>query len=112
MEYLNEILWWALASGGALMGGFGGGGSAPQPPKPDVKQSEKLTRADYSLKREFIPKLSAAAGRADRVEYQRNLDFAVKQLGNSKLTNDVQYSIRNPEPIIFLRSSEYVYRRT
>ena len=89
MEYLNEILWWALASGGALMGNFGGGGSAPQPPKPDFKQSEKLTRADYSLKREFIPKLSATAGQADRVEYERNLNFAVKQLGNSTLTNRV-----------------------
>jgi hypothetical protein len=90
MEYLNdlcEILWWALASGGALLGNFGGGGSgsAPQPPKPDFKQSEKLTRADYSLKREFIPKLSAAAGRAARTEYGRNLDFAIKQLGDSSL---------------------------
>lgn len=89
MEYLNEILWWALASGGALMGGFGGGGSAPQPPKPDFKQSERLTRADYSLKREFIPKLSAAAGRAGRVEYERNLDFAVKQLGDSSLARQL-----------------------
>jgi uncharacterized protein YoaH (UPF0181 family) len=58
------------------------GGSAPSAPTLDVGKSTQLTRADYELKQEFTPKLTEAAGEASRSEYGKNLEFALKQLGD------------------------------
>ena len=89
MEHLIDILWWALAAGGALLGNFGGGGGGAKEPKLDTAASQKITRADYALKREFIPKLTATAGRADREEYQKNLMFAIGQLNDDRISNRI-----------------------
>lgn len=61
------------------------GGSSPEAPKLDVNKSAKLTRRDYELKEEFTPRLTAAAGDADRREYERNLNFGLRQLGDASI---------------------------
>jgi len=60
-------------------------GSQPSAPTLDVAGARRLTRADYQLKEEFTPKLSLAAGKAARSEYERNLEFALGQLGDRSI---------------------------
>jgi hypothetical protein len=61
------------------------GGSPPSPPTLDTAKSEKLTRADYQLKEEFTPRLTAAAGKSSRDEYTKNLQFALGQISDKSI---------------------------
>jgi len=61
------------------------GGSPPSPPTLDTAKSEKLTRADYQLKEEFTPRLTAAAGESSRDEYSKNLQFALGQIADKSI---------------------------
>jgi hypothetical protein len=58
------------------------GGSAPSAPTLDTAKSKEITRADYQLKQEFTPKLTAATGDAGRREYAQNIAFALRGLTN------------------------------
>jgi hypothetical protein len=55
-----------------------GFGKQPSPPTLDYGASQRLTRADYELKEEFIPRLTDRTGDAGREEYARNLGFALR----------------------------------
>ena len=59
-----------------------GFGSQPSPPTLDTGASKRLTRADYELKEEFVPRLTGATGQAGREEYARNLGFALQGFTN------------------------------
>jgi hypothetical protein len=74
---------------------MGSSPSAPSPPTLDTAKSEKLTRSDYQLKEKFTPRLAAAAGAASRREYNRNLEFALGQLGNASIAS--RYEAAMPE---------------
>jgi hypothetical protein len=71
------------------------GGSQPSPPKLDTAQSQKLTRADYQLKEEFTPRLTAAAGKSSRDEYAKNLRFALDQISDKSIAR--RYNAAMPE---------------
>jgi hypothetical protein len=58
------------------------GGSAPSAPTLDTAASQRLTRADYELKEQFVPRLAAAAGSASLDQYQKNLRFGLGLLTN------------------------------
>jgi len=58
------------------------GGSAPSAPKLDTAKSTKLTEADYKLKEQYTPRLTAATGQAGREEYARNISFALRGFTN------------------------------
>jgi hypothetical protein len=59
-----------------------GFGKQPSPPTLDYGASQRLTRADYELKEEFIPRLTDRTGDAGREEYARNLGFALRSFTN------------------------------
>jgi hypothetical protein len=61
------------------------GGSAPSPPTLDTAASTRLTESDYKLKEKYTPRLATAAGEASRSEYGKNLEFALKQLGDRSI---------------------------
>lgn len=72
-------------------------GSQPSPPTLDAGQSKQLTRADYELKEEFTPRLTSAAGVASRNEYQQNLEYGLRTLGDASLRQ--RYEAAMPEEV-------------
>jgi hypothetical protein len=92
MEHFMDILWWALAAGGALIGNFG---SQPSPPKLDTAASQRLTKADYELKEQFTPRLTRATGDAARREYRKNLELGLSTLGDASIRR--RYEAAMPE---------------
>jgi hypothetical protein len=61
------------------------GGSAPSAPTLDTAAATRLTESDYKLKEKYTPRLATAAGEASRSEYGKNLEFALKQLGDRSI---------------------------
>jgi len=57
-------------------------GSQPSPPTLDTNQSKALTRADYELKEEFLPRLTTASGTAGRDQISRQMEMALRGFSN------------------------------
>ena len=57
-------------------------GSQPSPPTLDTGKSKELTAAELKVKREEIGPTTAAAGDASRLEFSKNLDFALRGFTN------------------------------
>lgn len=72
-------------------------GSQPSPPTLDTAASQRLTRADYELKDEFSPRLTKSAGIASRNEYQQNLEYGLRTLGDASLRQ--RYEAVMPEEV-------------
>ena len=97
MEQLLEILMWVLApaSGPLLLGGMGGGSSQPKPPELDIGKSAQLYERQLQLQQQYLPSMTATAGKASRGQYRANIDFGLGLLNDRKLR--ASYEAAMPE---------------